>query len=140
MEISGTNLSTNSSINDGNAVNGKSTVAPVAQNAKDVAVPQDKVSISPEALNAQKQEQAHAAEPPKAATPAPATPPAAAKAATGAATPEAKEKPPAAQSFVYGALGLERPEKTEEKSTDGYTVGRWLAAGVTAGAIISILV
>jgi hypothetical protein len=41
---------------------------------------------------------------------------------------------------MYGALGLQRPEATADKPTDGYDVGRWLAAGVEVGMIISVLV
>lgn len=49
-------------------------------------------------------------------------------------------KPSAPKSFVYGALGLERPEQTQDRATDGYDWGRWLAAGVTIGSIISVLI
>jgi len=144
MEINSANLSANSNAGDWNASNAKSAAAPVADNSKVVAAPEDKVSISPEAINAQKQEQAADAGAAKAAAPAAAAPKSADQAAppkaAGAAGADAKEKQPAAKSFVYGALGLERPEKTEDKPTDGYTMGRWIAAGITAGAIISILV
>ena len=53
---------------------------------------------------------------------------------------ESSKEPSTPKSFVYGALGLERPEKTEGKSSDGYDFGRWMAAGVTIGTIISVLV
>lgn len=49
-------------------------------------------------------------------------------------------KPSTAKSFAYGALGLERPEEAKARETDGYDFGRWLAAGITVGSIISILV
>jgi hypothetical protein len=48
--------------------------------------------------------------------------------------------PSTPKSFVYGALGLERPEQTQNKSTDGYDFGRWVSAGVTIGTIISVLI
>ena len=48
--------------------------------------------------------------------------------------------PSTPKAFVYGALGLERPEETQGKKSDGYDFGRWLSAGVTIGTIISILV
>lgn len=52
----------------------------------------------------------------------------------------AEDKPSAAKLFAYGALGLQRPDATTNKPTDGYDVGRWLAAGLEVGTIISVLV
>ena len=45
-----------------------------------------------------------------------------------------------AKSFTYGALGLERPDMPKENSNESYTAGRWLAAGLTVGGIISLFV
>jgi hypothetical protein len=44
------------------------------------------------------------------------------------------------KSFAYGALGLERPDRPKENSNECYTAGKWLAAGLTIGGIISLLV
>ncbi|MDR6412926.1 hypothetical protein [Paraburkholderia terricola] len=46
----------------------------------------------------------------------------------------------AVQSFAYGTLGLERPDEPHEEHNAFYTAGRWLAAGITIGGIISLLV
>lgn len=46
----------------------------------------------------------------------------------------------AAKSFAYGTLGLERPDQPHEERNAFYTAGRWLAAGITVGGIISLLV
>ncbi|CAB3790784.1 hypothetical protein [Paraburkholderia caffeinilytica] len=46
----------------------------------------------------------------------------------------------AAKSFAYGTLGLERPDEPHEAHNAFYTAGRWLAAGITIGGIISLLV
>jgi hypothetical protein len=48
--------------------------------------------------------------------------------------------PSTSKGFVYGALGLERPEQAQNKKTDGYDFGRWVSAGVTIGTIISVLI
>lgn len=45
----------------------------------------------------------------------------------------------AAKSFAYGTLGLERPDQPQETHNAFYTAGRWLAAGLTIGGIISLL-
>lgn len=45
-----------------------------------------------------------------------------------------------AQSFVYGALGLERPDEAPKKEDAFYTAGKWLSAAGTAGMVISLLV
>jgi hypothetical protein len=63
----------------------------------------------------------------------------AAPVASEAAQADDPEAPSTPKSFVYGALGLERPEHSG-KPPDGYDFGRWVAAGVTIGTIISILV
>lgn len=44
------------------------------------------------------------------------------------------------QSFVYGALGLERPDEAPKKEDAFYTAGKWLSAAGTAGMVISLLV
>ncbi|CAB3808083.1 hypothetical protein LMG28614_06730 [Paraburkholderia ultramafica] len=46
----------------------------------------------------------------------------------------------AVQSFAYGTLGLERPDQHQEVRNAFYTAGRWLAAGITLGGIVSLLV
>ncbi|MFM0003607.1 hypothetical protein PQR57_21515 [Paraburkholderia dipogonis] len=45
----------------------------------------------------------------------------------------------AVKSFAYGTLGLERPDQPQEAHNAFYTAGRWLAAGITIGGIISLL-
>jgi hypothetical protein len=45
----------------------------------------------------------------------------------------------AVKSFAYGTLGLERPDQPQEAHNAFYTAGRWLAAGITIGGIISPL-
>jgi hypothetical protein len=45
-----------------------------------------------------------------------------------------------AQSFVYGALGLDRPDEAPKKEDSFYTAGKWLSAAGTAGMVISLLV
>ena len=41
-------------------------------------------------------------------------------------------------SFTYGVLGLERPGEAKDPN-ELYTAGRWLAAGLTIGGLISLL-
>ena len=48
--------------------------------------------------------------------------------------------PSAVKSFAYGTLGLERPDQPAEERNAFYTAGRWLAAGITLGGIISLLI
>jgi cytoskeletal protein RodZ len=62
----------------------------------------------------------------------------------GAASDSASEGAPASgvsavKSFAYGTLGLERPDQPQEERNAFYTAGRWLAAGITLGGIISLL-
>ncbi|CAE6760903.1 hypothetical protein R75465_03149 [Paraburkholderia aspalathi] len=45
----------------------------------------------------------------------------------------------AVKAFAYGTLGLERPDQPHEERNAFYTAGRWLAAGLTIGGIISLL-
>lgn len=47
---------------------------------------------------------------------------------------------PAVQSFVYGALGLERPEEQVKTENGYYSAGKWLAAAATVGTMVSLLV
>ncbi len=44
------------------------------------------------------------------------------------------------QSFVYGALGLERPEEQAKAENAYYSAGKWLAAAATVGTMVSLLV
>lgn len=44
------------------------------------------------------------------------------------------------KSLTYGTLGLERPDQPQENCNPFYTAGRWLAAGLTIGGIISLLI
>ncbi|CAB3743153.1 hypothetical protein [Paraburkholderia rhynchosiae] len=48
--------------------------------------------------------------------------------------------PSVVKSFAYGTLGLERPDQPHEERNAFYTAGRWLAAGITLGGIISLLI
>ncbi|WP_321947536.1 hypothetical protein [Paraburkholderia sp. J10-1] len=43
------------------------------------------------------------------------------------------------KSLVYGALGLERPDVPADPNHT-YTIGRWIAAGITLGGIISLFI
>lgn len=43
------------------------------------------------------------------------------------------------KSLVYGALGLERPDQ-EADPNHAYTVGKWIAAGITLGGIVSLFI
>jgi hypothetical protein len=44
------------------------------------------------------------------------------------------------KSLAYGTLGLERPDQSHENHNPFYNTGRWIAAGLTIGGIISLLV
>lgn len=60
----------------------------------------------------------------------------------GGETPNSQpaEKPSETKKFVYGTLGLDRPtDKVEETPKDGYTYGRYVAAGVTVAALIALV-
>ncbi|MDE1181052.1 hypothetical protein [Paraburkholderia sp.] len=46
----------------------------------------------------------------------------------------------AVKSFAYGSLGLDNPDKPPENTNPFYTAGRWLAAGITIGGLISLLI
>lgn len=100
---------------------------------------QDKVTISDAARRAQLQEQDTAQVP--AASEAVAGPAVADPEVAADEDANPTDSSGAAKGFLYGALGLERPEKeTENIPPDGYTAGRWLSAAVTVGALVSILV
>lgn len=45
-----------------------------------------------------------------------------------------------AQSFVYGTLGLDRPDEIQKNANSSYTAGKWVAAAATAGMLVSLLV
>lgn len=44
------------------------------------------------------------------------------------------------KSFAYGVLGLESPTAQAQDSDTLYTAGKWLAAAVTVGGIVSLFV
>ncbi|MGF6575129.1 hypothetical protein ABH945_007258 [Paraburkholderia sp. GAS333] len=44
------------------------------------------------------------------------------------------------KSFAYGSLGLERPDQPQSDGNSFYTAGRWLAAGITIGGLVSLLI
>jgi hypothetical protein len=46
----------------------------------------------------------------------------------------------AVKSLAYGTLGLERPDQPQQKHNEFYTAGRWIAAGLMVGGIISLVV
>jgi hypothetical protein len=43
------------------------------------------------------------------------------------------------KSLVYGALGLDRPDEPADPN-HAYTVGQWIAAGITLGGIVSLFI
>lgn len=45
-----------------------------------------------------------------------------------------------AKSFAYGALGMDHPDKVEEKEDDSYTAGQYLKAAATIGSMIALFV
>ncbi len=55
------------------------------------------------------------------------------------------EKDEAAQStsvksFAYGALGMDHPDKVEQKQDDSYTAGQYLKAAATLGSVIALFI
>jgi hypothetical protein len=46
----------------------------------------------------------------------------------------------AVKSLAYGTLGLERPDQPQQDRNGFYTAGRWIAAGIMVGGIISLMV
>ncbi|MBB3214694.1 hypothetical protein FHW67_004016 [Herbaspirillum sp. Sphag1AN] len=147
MEISGTTVSPGAGSTDLNTAGSDSKVVakPVADDSAKPQVQQDKVTISDAARNAQAHDEQKPQSPAAASKTASSQKPASTKDGyskdgnvkdTGP-----KDTSANAKGFVYGALGLERPEKEAENiPPDGYTVGRWMAAAVTVGAIVSIIV
>jgi len=89
---------------------------------------QDQVTLSSDAVAAA--QSAPDATGPQTAPAAPGTQPTAASAAQVSTL----------KSFAYGSLGLEHPDQQEHDADSSYSAGRWLAAAVTAGAMISLLV
>jgi hypothetical protein len=43
------------------------------------------------------------------------------------------------KSLVYGSLGLERPDQPTDPN-QAYSLGRWIAAGITLGGIVSLFI
>jgi len=69
--------------------------------------------------------------------------PAPADATTDDATSQPTDQtdaPSSMKSFAYGALGLERPEVQATDTNGFYTAGKWVAAAVTIGGIVSLFV
>jgi len=56
---------------------------------------------------------------------------------SGASASQANAEP--VKSLVYGALGLERPDQPDDPNR-AYTLGHWIAAGITLGGIISLFI
>ena len=50
------------------------------------------------------------------------------------------DAPSSVKSLAYGALGLERPEMQATDTNGFYTAGKWMAAAVTIGGIVSLFV
>ena len=46
----------------------------------------------------------------------------------------------AVKSLAYGTLGLERPDQPQQDRNGFYTAGRWIAAGIMVGGIVSLMV
>ena len=44
------------------------------------------------------------------------------------------------ESFTYGALGMEHPEKLKEEKDDSYSAGQYVSGLATAGAILLALI
>jgi len=44
------------------------------------------------------------------------------------------------KSFAYGALGMEHPDKVQEKEDDSYSAGQYLKAAATIGSVIALFV
>lgn len=58
-------------------------------------------------------------------------------ASPGESSSQANAQP--VRSLVYGALGLARPDQPPDPN-HAYSFGRWLAAGITIGGLISLLI
>ncbi len=44
------------------------------------------------------------------------------------------------ESFTYGALGMDHPDKIEEKDDSSYSAGQYLSAAATVGSLLLLLV
>ncbi|WOT04565.1 hypothetical protein [Shewanella youngdeokensis] len=44
------------------------------------------------------------------------------------------------KSFAFGALGLDHPEKVEEKEDTSYTAGQYVKAAATIGSMIALFI
>ncbi|MGJ7094828.1 hypothetical protein [Vibrio hannami] len=53
---------------------------------------------------------------------------------------EAKSEESSVKSFTYGALGMEHPDKIEEKDDSSYTAGSYLKGAATIGALLLAIV
>jgi hypothetical protein len=60
--------------------------------------------------------------------------------ATDPSATDGPSQPSDTKSFTYGVLGLERPDQTKQDENQSYSIGRWVAAGLTIGGIISLFV
>jgi hypothetical protein len=56
---------------------------------------------------------------------------------TAESTADANAQP--VKSLVYGSLGLERPDQPDDPN-QAYSLGRWIAAGITLGGIVSLFI
>ncbi|SHO58339.1 hypothetical protein [Vibrio quintilis] len=43
------------------------------------------------------------------------------------------------ESFTYGALGMEHPDKLEEENDSSYSAGQYLSAAATIGSILLLI-
>ncbi|MEI8634293.1 hypothetical protein P4S72_24120 [Vibrio sp. PP-XX7] len=44
------------------------------------------------------------------------------------------------ESFTYGALGMEHPEKLKEEDDSSYNAGQYLSAAATVGSLLLLIV
>lgn len=44
------------------------------------------------------------------------------------------------ESFTYGALGMDHPDKIKEKDDSSYSAGQYLSAAATIGGLLMILI
>jgi hypothetical protein len=102
------------SISDDNVDPAQATQTTQATNSADVATQDSAVTISPEGAAMAGQD---------------------ASSAEGSASNVS-----AVKSLAYGTLGLERPDQPQQDRNEFYTAGRWIAAGLTIGGIISLMV
>ncbi|CAM3534223.1 hypothetical protein VA7868_03863 [Vibrio aerogenes CECT 7868] len=43
------------------------------------------------------------------------------------------------ESFTYGALGMEHPDKLEEENDSSYSAGQYLSAAATVGSLLLLI-